>query len=132
MKALLIDDERKSLSILRHKIEKVCRNITIVGETQLPEEALILIGALKPDLIFLDIAMPVMSGFDLLSKIENPTFEVIFVTAFDDYAIDAINNCAIGYLLKPFDNADLIQAVERAEKKYWKEKCWVKEQNFNR
>ena len=126
MKALLIDDERKSLSILRYKIEKVCKNVTIVGETQSPEEGIKLIGDLRPDLVFLDIAMPNMSGFSLLSKMKDPSFEVIFVTAFDGYAIDAINNCAIGYLLKPFNNDDLVCAVQRAEKSILKKNTHIK------
>jgi two-component system LytT family response regulator len=58
--------------------------------------------------------MPEMSGFDLLAKIENPWFEIIFVTAFDNYAIDAISHCAIGYLVKPVDNKDLVTTVNKA------------------
>ncbi|PHS64800.1 MAG: DNA-binding response regulator [Flavobacterium sp.] len=112
--AILIDDERKALAILKNKIERKCPNVTILGETQSPIEGLSLIEKLKPQLVFLDIAMPEMSGFDLLRKIENPTFEIIFVTAFDTYAIDAINHCAIGYLVKPVDNNDLIISVNKA------------------
>ena len=112
--ALLIDDERKALAILKNKIERKCPNVTIIGETQSPVEGLTLIENLKPQLVFLDIAMPEMSGFDLLEKIENPTFEIIFVTAFDTFAIDAINHCAIGYLVKPVDNQELIASVNKA------------------
>lgn len=112
--AILIDDERKALAILKNKIERLCPNISIIGETQIPEEGLTLIEELNPQLVFLDVAMPVMSGFDLLGKIENPTFEIIFVTAFDNYAIEAINHCAIGYLVKPVDNQDLIKTVHKA------------------
>ena len=112
--AILIDDERKALAILKNKIERKCPNVTIIGETQSPLEGLTLIEKLKPQLVFLDIAMPEMSGFDLLEKIENPAFEIIFVTAFDTYAIEAINNCAIGYLVKPVDNQELIVSVSKA------------------
>lgn len=112
--ALLIDDENKALAILKNKIERFCPTIKIIGETQNPEEGLHLIKTLKPQLLFLDVAMPEMSGFDLLKEIENPLFEIIFVTAFDHYAIDAINHCAIGYLVKPVDNQDLIFAVNKA------------------
>ncbi len=114
IKALLIDDERKALAILKNKLERMCPNVIIVGETQSPEEGLVLIEKLKPQLVFLDIAMPEMSGFDLLKQIEIPSFEIIFVTAFDNYAIDAINHCAIGYLVKPVDNQDLVDAVNKA------------------
>lgn len=112
--AILIDDERKALAILKNKLERLCPNITIIGETQCPKEGLELIKTLEPQLVFLDIAMPEMSGFDLLSQIEKPNFEIIFATAFDNYAIEAITNCAIGYLVKPIDNQDLIVAVNKA------------------
>ena len=112
--ALLIDDERKSLAILRNTIEQKCPDIIIIGETQSPNEGLRLIRTLNPQLVFLDVAMPEMSGFDLLEALGKPAFEVIFVTAFDTYAIDAIKHCAIGYLLKPVDTDDLIVAVENA------------------
>lgn len=112
--ALLIDDERKAIAILKNKIERLCPNVSIVGETQNPHEGLALIATLKPQLVFLDVAMPEMSGFDLLKEIETPTFEIIFVTAFDNFAIDAIKCCAIGYLVKPVDNQDLIDTVNKA------------------
>ncbi len=114
--ALLIDDEPKALAILRNKLERMCPNIFIVGETQDPQEALNLIQTLEPQLLFLDIAMPGMSGFDLLATIEAPSFEIIFITAFDNFAIDAIKHCAIGYIVKPVDNEDLVKAVSNAEK----------------
>lgn len=112
--ALLIDDEHKALAILKNKIERMCPNVEIIGETQSPEEGLQLIKTLKPQLLFLDVAMPEMSGFDVLKSIENPLFEIIFVTAFDHHAVEAINHCAIGYLVKPVDNQDLIVAVNKA------------------
>ena len=112
--AIIIDDEPKALAILKNKIERFCSNVTIIGESQNPEEAIELIKKKKPNLVFLDIAMPQKSGFDLLREIPNPDFEIIFVTAFDEYAIDAINHCAIGYLLKPVDNQALIATVIKA------------------
>ncbi|MEM7087358.1 MAG: LytTR family DNA-binding domain-containing protein [Bacteroidota bacterium] len=116
IKAILIDDEPKALAILRNKLERMCPNVAIVGETQNPKEGVGLIEELRPQLLFLDIAMPEMSGFDLLAAIESPSFEIIFITAFDDYAIDAIKHCAIGYLVKPVDNEDLVLAVSNAAK----------------
>ena len=74
----------------------------------------LLIKKLKPQLVFLDVAMPEMSGFDVLAEIDNPTFEIIFATAFDNYAIEAIKHCAIGYLVKPVDNTDLVSTVNKA------------------
>lgn len=112
--AILIDDERKALAILRNKIERFCPSINIIAESQSPKESIGLIQELQPQLIFLDIAMPLMSGFDLLKAIEKPMFEIIFVTAFDNYAIEAINHCALGYLVKPVKNELLIEAVNKA------------------
>lgn len=112
--AILIDDEPKALAILKNKIERFCSNVHVIGECQKPDEAIQLIKKRKPNLVFLDIAMPQKSGFDLLSEIPNPDFEIIFVTAFDEYAIEAINHCAIGYLLKPVDNQELIYSVIKA------------------
>lgn len=114
--AILIDDERKALAILKNKLERLCPNVNVIGETQNPEEGIELIKQLKPQLVFLDIAMPEMSGFDLLAKIKNPDFEIIFATAFDNYAIEAIKHCAIGYLVKPVDNEDLFDTVNKAIK----------------
>ncbi|MFK7749566.1 MAG: LytR/AlgR family response regulator transcription factor [Kordia sp.] len=112
--AILVDDEHKSLAILKNKLERLCPNVTIIGETQDPEEAIDLITNLKPQLVFLDIAMPGMNGFEVLEKIPKLSFEVIFVTAFDNYGIEAIKHCAIGYVVKPIDSQDLIQAVSIA------------------
>lgn len=112
--AILVDDEHKSLAILKNKLERLCPNIDVIGETQDPEEAIHLITNLKPQLVFLDIAMPGINGFEVLEQISQPSFEVIFVTAFDNYGIEAIKHCAIGYVVKPIDSQDLIQAVSVA------------------
>ena len=112
--AIIIDDERKALAILKNKLERLCPDVNIIGETQNPIEGIEFIKKLKPQLVFLDIAMPEMSGFDLLAEIKTPDFEIIFATAFDNYAIEAIKHCAIGYLVKPVDNNDLVDAVNQA------------------
>ena len=114
--AILIDDEPKASAILKNKLERFCTNVVVIGETQNPHEGLSLIEKLNPQLVFLDVSMPEMSGFDLLAKIPNPAFEIIFVTAFDNYAVDALNHCAIGYLVKPVDNQSLIATVLKAIK----------------
>ena len=112
--AIIIDDERKAIAILKNKLERFCPNVTVVAESQNPNDAVSIIENLKPDLVFLDVAMPELSGFDVLTKITNPNFEIIFATAFDNYAIEAIKHCAIGYLVKPVDNNDLVEAVAKA------------------
>jgi len=116
IKTILIDDERKALAILKNKLERLCPNIDIIAETQNPVEGVALINQLEPQLIFLDIAMPDLNGFDVLKQFSQPNFEIIFATAFNDYAIEAIKHCAIGYLVKPIDNADLVAAVNNASK----------------
>ncbi len=113
IRAYLVDDERKALAILRSKLERYCPQVTIVGETQSPKTAIIQIQELQPDVIFLDISMPEMTGFDMLKSIPNPAFEIVFVTAYDEYAIEAIRHCAIGYIVKPADKDDLIDAVHK-------------------
>ena len=126
IRALLIDDERKALAILKNKLERFCFNVEIIGETQFPKVALQLIQEKKPHLIFLDVAMPEMSGFDMLQEVENPDFEIIFVTAFDNYAVEAIKHCAIGYLVKPIGNEDLIDAVKKAEQNIYEKSALEK------
>jgi two-component system LytT family response regulator len=130
VRTLLIDDEPKSLSILENKIARLSPRLEVIGKTQDPEEGLELINQMKPDLVFLDIAMPKMSGFDLLEQIEDPSFEIIFATAFDEFAIDAIRYCAIGYLVKPIDNKDLVVAVEHAIQNMNKKNSLVKNQQL--
>lgn len=114
IKTILIDDERKAISILKNKIERLCPNLDIIAQTQNPKQGIELIKKLDPQLIFLDIAMPEINGFDVLKQFEKPSFEIIFATAFDDYAIEAIKHCAIGYLVKPIDNTDLVASVKNA------------------
>lgn len=114
---ILIDDEVDGLEDLRHSIEKYCPDISIVGTFQQPSEAIEAIKMLKPDLVFLDVQMPGMSGFELLQKISPVSFNVIFVSAYDRYAIKAIRFSALDYLLKPVDVDELIQAVSRAKER---------------
>ena len=114
IRTILLDDEPKALIILQDKLERLFPEISIVAQYTDPENALQSIESINPDLIFLDIAMPRMSGFEFLKKIPNPKFELIFVTAFGDYAIEAIKHSAIGYLVKPVEMEDLRLAVNKA------------------
>lgn len=116
VKAILIDDERKALITLKKKIECYHSDVEIIKTTQEPIEAIQLLNAYKPDIVFLDIAMPQLSGFDVVTRVKNLDFELIFTTAYDKYAIEAINLCAIGYLLKPIDNVSLKNAIDRAKR----------------
>lgn len=115
LKAILIDDELKSRSNLRQLLMEYCTNVEIIAEAGSAVEALKLIKELNPDLLFLDIEMGEVSGFDLLKLLNGQQkFEVIFVTAFDKYGIQAVKACAIDYLLKPINILELSNAVEKA------------------
>jgi two-component system LytT family response regulator len=114
--AIIIDDEKNALESLALKIAKYFPQITVTHKFRNPQKAVQEINQNHPDLVFIDIEMPVLSGFDVLSKIENPNFEIIFVTAYSEYAIEAIKHCAIGYIIKPIDNDELKLAIENALK----------------
>ena len=110
LNAILVEDEEISRQILRNYITKYCPNIQLLGEASNIEEGYKLIQKHELDLVFLDVEMPYGNAFDLLEKIENRTFETIFVTAYDHYAMDALNNQATYYLLKPISIDELIKA----------------------
>ncbi|MEQ8703823.1 MAG: LytTR family DNA-binding domain-containing protein [Phaeodactylibacter sp.] len=114
IKAVIVEDEAHARLTLKSKLEAFCPEIQLLGMADTPGEGQKLIQELKPELVFLDIAMPGESGFDLLRRLDNLNFEIIFVTGFDNFAIDAINFCAIGYILKPIQNSLLIKAVHNA------------------
>ena len=109
--AIIVEDEQISRDILRNYIAKYCPNVELLGEASNIEEAQKLIEKHELDLVFLDVEMPFGNAFDLLEKVENKTFEVVFVTAYDHYAIEALNNQATYYLLKPISIDELIKAV---------------------
>lgn len=111
LKAILVEDERISRDILRNYIKKYCPNIHLLGEAENIDDAFTLIQNNELDLVFLDVEMPFGNAFDLLEKVENRTFETVFVTAYDHYAIEALNNHATYYLLKPISIDELIKAV---------------------
>lgn len=115
IKTILVDDEDKALQVLQLKLLTYCPQVTVVGTANSPASAYDLIVREKPQLLFLDVAMPQESGFDLLKRLPRLDFELIFVTGFDNYALDAIRFSAIGYVLKPVQTEDLIEAVQKAE-----------------
>ena len=117
IRSIIIDDEHYGRQALKIVIEQKCPDVEIVAICDNPEGGLEKIRELRPDLVFLDIQMPGMSGFDLLQQIHPITFEVIFVTSYDQYAIRAIKFSALDYLLKPVDENDLILAVEKAKER---------------
>ncbi|RMA58646.1 LytR/AlgR family response regulator transcription factor [Ulvibacter antarcticus] len=112
--AILVDDEFTALKGLQQKVEQIFPEITIVGAFQKPKEALKVIKQKNPDILFLDIQMPGMTGFELLSELDDLHFQVIFVTAYNEYALKAFKHSAVDYILKPVDNDELIHAVSKA------------------
>jgi two-component system LytT family response regulator len=115
IKTIIVDDEEKSRVTLNNLLVKHCPGIVVVDQCQSVAEVVKSISKNSPDLIFLDIEMPFENGFTLLEKIKNPSFRVIFTTAYDQYAIRAIKYSALDYLLKPVDVDDLKIAVEKFE-----------------
>lgn len=115
--ALIIDDESDGRDALRLALEKYCPDVSIKGMCETSELGISAIKTLKPDLVFLDIQMPQMSGFDVLQKVAPVTFEVIFVSAHDQYAIKAIKFSALDYLLKPIDVDDLMNALRKVKER---------------
>lgn len=113
IKALIVDDEEKSRVTLKNLIAMYCPNVEVIELCDSVNSALAAISNQMPDLIFLDVEMPFHNGFTLLEKIKNPSFGVIFTTAYDHYAIKAIKYSALDYLLKPIDSDDLKAAVDK-------------------
>lgn len=117
MRAILIDDEISNLENLRTLLAKHCPQVTILATAQNVNDAVSAVEKHLPDLVFLDIQMAEQTGFDVLKLLPTRNFEVIFVTAYDHYGIQAVKSAALDYLLKPIDIEELINAVNKAEDK---------------
>ena len=113
LQAILIDDERSSLESLSYELNAYCPEISVVATFKDPAEGLRHLQASPPDVLFLDIEMPGMNAFELLHKLDHIAFDVVFVTAYDQFAVKAFDFNAIDYLLKPVRKQKLIQAVQR-------------------
>ncbi|WP_312698468.1 LytR/AlgR family response regulator transcription factor [Sphingobacterium mizutaii] len=117
IRAILIDDEIFNLENLQTLLGKHCPQVTIIATAQNIDDALDAVVKHSPNLLFLDIQMGNKTGFDVLKQLPIRNFEVIFVTAFDQYGIQAVKFAALDYLLKPIDIEELILAVNKAENK---------------
>ena len=115
IRAIIVDDEYDGREAVKQALEQYCQDVEIVAIAEGPEQGMEIIKGLKPDLVFLDVQMPKMSGFEMLQRLAPIGFEVIFVTSYDHYAIKAIKFSAVDYLLKPIDVDDLIAAVDRTK-----------------
>ena len=117
LKAVIIDDEPDAVSLLQLQLFKHCPQIGSISTYTNPLAALEDIKVSKPDLLFLDIEMPLMNGFEVLQNLAPFSFAVIFVTAYNQYAIKAFKFNAVDYLVKPVDAVDLVDAVQRVQTK---------------
>nr|WP_297915976.1 LytTR family DNA-binding domain-containing protein [uncultured Allomuricauda sp.] len=115
LRTIIIEDEATSREILRNYLGKYCDTVHVLGEASNIKEGLALIQKQQPDLVFLDVEMPFGNAFDLLDKVPDRTFETVFVTAYNQYAIDALNNHAAYYLMKPINIDELVKAVEHVK-----------------
>ena len=111
--AIIIDDEMKGRIALKQKLLDYCPGIKLIGEADSGKQGIQLIEQLHPHIVFLDIEMPGMDGFEMLKNISDKKFHIIFTTAYDHYAIKAIRFAAFDYLLKPVDIEELKQAIEK-------------------
>lgn len=122
---VIVDDEQRNISILTKLLAKYCPEVRLIGEANSPDAALELIRKQQPQLVFLDVEMPNMDAFELLSQLKPISFEFILVTAYDRYAVKAFNHNALHYLLKPVDIDELRLAVQKASAR-------IMESNVNR
>ncbi|MEO5890420.1 MAG: response regulator [Ferruginibacter sp.] len=115
--AIIIDDEANSRNALRQKLNNHCANVNVIAECENGEEGIKSIEEKKPDVVFLDVEMPRMNGFTMLQQLKDKNFEVVFITAYDHYAIKAIKFSALDYLVKPVEVEELKIAVEKVTQK---------------
>ncbi len=117
MTAILIDDEHTALDALMAKLAKVAPDVNVLATFTMPNEAIAAIPRLDPTVVFLDVEMPNIDGFSLLNQLKDADFEVIFTTAYNQYAIHALRTRACDYLLKPIDETELLEALNRLKTK---------------
>ena len=133
--AIIVDDEESSQATLKNLIAEFCKNVNLLGIASSVKEGIGLINSEQPDLVFLDVEMPVQNGFSLLKHFEEPDFSVIFTTAFREYAIEAFRFSAVDFLLKPIDLDDMKKAIAKAtskkEAEATKEKLKTLKENLN-
>jgi Response regulator of the LytR/AlgR family len=117
LKAAILDDEIRGSKLLSQKLEFFKDELQVIGIFNEPAKALHAISELKPDVLFLDVEMPGMNGFQFLERLGSFDFEVIFTTAYDSYTLDALRLSAVDYLLKPIDEEELKAAITRLRKR---------------
>src|ERR1700710_2398779 len=111
---IILDDEKRNLLLLKNLLAENCPQLQVLAAETDPAKGMQLINELNPQLVFLDVEMPRFNGFQLLKKMEPLRFEVIFVTAYSHYAVEAFEHQAVGYITKPVNTEKLIAAVSAA------------------
>lgn len=114
LRTLIIEDEPRNQKALHILLQQHCPHIEVVQVCNNAKEAITAVAQWAPDLVFLDIRMPGLSGFEFLDAFIEPPFEIIFVTAYEQYAVQALRCSAVDYLMKPVVAADLVRAVKKA------------------
>jgi two-component system, LytTR family, response regulator len=117
IKAIIIDDEKNALEVLEMQLNRFCKDVTVVAACDGGIKGIAAIKKHDPDLVFLDIEMPHKNGFDVLNETKGMNYDVIFTTAYDQFAIKALKFSALDYLLKPVDILELQDAVEKLKNK---------------
>jgi len=117
IRTILVDDEPRGLNTLKKLLQEYCPEVKVIAECTTAESAKDKIELLEPQLAFLDISLPDKTSFDLLADLDNVNFEIIFVTAHNEYTLQAFHYSAVDYLMKPIDEDLLTGAVKRAEKR---------------
>ncbi len=120
IRCVIVEDEEMARKVLKSLLSQYCKDVMVCAEADDVESGKAMIEAFRPDLVFLDIEMPGGSGFKLLSCFENIDFEVVFITAYEQFAIKAIRHAALDYLLKPVDPKELVAAVEKVKEAKYK------------
>jgi two-component system LytT family response regulator len=113
--SVIVDDEPIARDVLFNYLQKYCPIVEVVGQAQHIKEAVPMIQSLKPQLVFLDVEMPYGNAFDVLEACEGQAFEVIFITAYSEYSLKALNMSAAYYILKPIDITELVTAVNKVQ-----------------
>ncbi|MEI9945554.1 MAG: LytTR family DNA-binding domain-containing protein [Chitinophagaceae bacterium] len=117
IRCVLVDDEADSLEVMEMLLKTYCPQVKIEAICNTAEKGITAINQFRPDVVFLDIEMPNMNGFDMLEKFEELFFDVVFITAYHQFAIKAFRYSALNYLLKPVDPDDLEETIRRIERK---------------
>ena len=120
VRCVIVEDEEIARNVLKSLLSQYCQDVMVCAEADDVESGKAMINEFRPDLVFLDIEMPGGGGFKLLNSIENIDFEVVFITAYEQFAIKAIRHAALDYLLKPVDPKELVSAVEKVKEEKYK------------